>query len=88
MYGMLTGTVSTGLILLREKDPMYKTPAANNLIFQNLWAIIFGFPMLLLMGVVATGMQMTYITLGILLALFVVMMVILFRKQIFGSKKK
>lgn len=88
MYGMLTGTVSTGLILLREKDPLYQTPAANNLIFQSLWAIVFGFPMLLLMGVVANSMQMTYMTIGILAALLVVIMVILFRRQIFKFKKK
>ncbi len=88
MYGMLTGTVSTGLILLRETDPLYETPAADNLIFQNLWAIVFGFPMLLLMGVVANSMQMTYVTLGILTALLIAMVVLLFRNQLFKSKKK
>ncbi len=50
LYGMLTGTASTGVILLREIDPMFETPAASNLIYQQLWAIVFGFPMLLLLG--------------------------------------
>ncbi len=31
MFGMLTGTASRGMILLREIDPNYETPAANNL---------------------------------------------------------
>ena len=87
MYGMLTGTVSTGLILLREVDPLFKTPAANNVIYQNLWSILLGAPMLLLMGIVAQSMQMTFVTLGILAVLFVLMIVLLFRSVIFRRRK-
>ncbi|MBQ4542714.1 MAG: hypothetical protein IJA19_00950, partial [Clostridia bacterium] len=43
MYGMLTGTASTGIILLREVDCDFKTPAADNLVYQNFPAIAFGF---------------------------------------------
>lgn len=86
MYGMLTGTASTGLILLREIDPLYETPAANNMIYQNLYAIIFGAPMLLLMGVVAKNMTMTYVTLGALVLLLAIMLVLLFRSRIFKKK--
>ena len=32
MYGMLTGTASTGIILLRELDGEFKTPAADNMV--------------------------------------------------------
>ena len=88
MYGMLTGTVSTGLILLREIDPLYKTPAASNVVLQNLWSIILGAPMLLLLGVVAQSMQMTYITLAILAVLLAAMLILLYREQIFHKKKK
>ncbi len=86
-YGMLTGTNCTGFILLREIDPYYKTPAAKNLIFQNLWAVIFGAPMLLLMGVAANSLRMTWITWGILVGFFLVMIFILFRSVIFRRKK-
>ena len=88
MYGMLTGTVSTGLILLREIDPLYKTPAASNVVLQNLWSIILGAPMLLLLGVVAQSMQMTYITLAILVVLLAIMLVLLYRDKIFHKKNK
>lgn len=88
MFGMLTGTVSTGLILLREIDPLYETPAATNVIFQNLWAIVFGFPMLLLMGIVYKGMTMTWLTLGILVLLFAGMILLLFRSVIFKRRKQ
>ncbi|MBR3787822.1 MAG: sodium:glutamate symporter, partial [Firmicutes bacterium] len=48
MYGMLTGTASTGVILLREIDANFDTPAADNLVYQTFPAIAFGFPMMLL----------------------------------------
>ncbi|MEA4914117.1 MAG: hypothetical protein VB061_06075 [Christensenella sp.] len=97
LYGMLTGTASTGVILLREIDPMFKTPAASNLVYQQLWAIVFGFPMLLLLGFAPIGltadpatsnMTNVWITLAALIALFIVMNVILFRREIFKKKEK
>lgn len=85
MYGMLSGTASTGIMLLRELDPHYETPAAENLIYQNLPAIIFGFPMML----IAPGApDRPEFTLLILVVFFVVMNIILFRRSIFKFKKK
>ncbi|MBE5792113.1 MAG: hypothetical protein E7322_08190 [Clostridiales bacterium] len=89
LYGMLTGTASTGVILLREIDPKFETPASNNVVFQSLWAIVFGFPILLLMGYVAKSMLWAYLTLGIIIVLFVLMNALLFRKQLkerYGKK--
>ena len=88
LYGMLTGTASTGVILLREIDPNFETPASDNLIYQQLWAILFGFPMLLLLGLSPKSIGMTVLTIGLLVVLFVVMNVILFRKSIFQKGKK
>jgi len=85
MYGMLTGTASTGIILLRELDPDFKTPAAENLVYQNFPAMVFGFPMMLLAAIAPTKPVMTFL---ILVGFFIVMNVILFRKQIFEKKKK
>ena len=85
---MLTGTASTGVILLREIDPNFETPASDNLIYQQLWAILFGFPMLLLLGLSPKSIGMTVLTIGLLVVLFVVMNVILFRKSIFKKGKK
>jgi len=88
IYGMLTGTASTGVILLREIDPMFRTPASNNLIYQQLWAIVFGFPMLLLMGIAPQSTTWTILTLVILLLLMAVMNIILFRNRLFKKKNK
>ena len=85
MYGMLTGTASTGIILLREIDGDFKTPAADNLVYQNFPAIAFGFPMMLLASLAPVE---PLLTLGIFVAFFAVMNVILFRNQIFKRKKK
>ncbi len=85
MYGMLTGTASTGTILLREIDGDFKTPAADNMVYQNFPAIVFGFPIMLL---ATLGPKAPVLTLIILTAFFVVMNIILFRKFIFKLKDK
>ena len=86
-YGMLTGTASTGIILLREWDPKFKTPAADNLVYQNFPAIVFGFPLMFL-AAVDTISKHPYIIFGILIAFFLVMNLILFRSFIFKRRKK
>lgn len=85
MYGMLTGTASTGTILLRELDGDFKTPAADNMVYQNFPAIVFGFPIMLLATLAPVKPILTLIILAVF---FVVMNVILFRKFIFKRKNK
>ena len=80
MYGMLTGTASTGIILLREIDGDFKTPAADNMVYQNFPAIVFGFPMMLLATLAPVK---PYLTMIILVAFFVGMNILLFRSKIF-----
>ena len=85
MYGMLTGTASTGIVLLREIDRNLDTPEAENLVYQNFTAIVFGFPMMLLAALAPKQPILTWI---IVLAFFLVMNVILFRSFIFRRKEK
>lgn len=85
MYGMLTGTASTGMILLREIDPEFKTCASENLVYQNFPAIVFGFPMMLLATLCPKN---PYLTFGIIVAFFIAMNVILFRSKIFKKRKR
>ena len=87
-FGMLLGTASTGMILLREVDPNYKTPAANNLVMQSIPAIAFGFPLMLLMGFAPKGDTQTLITFGILIVFFVFMNLLLFRDRVFRRRNK
>ena len=80
LFGMLTGTASTGIILLREIDPKFSTPAANNLIMQSVPAMCFGFPMLLLAGYAPTSMTASIITAAACVGLFFVMTFVVFFK--------
>jgi len=85
MYGMLTGTASTGIILLREIDSEFRTPASDNMVYQNFPAIVFGFPMMFLATLAPTR---PILVLLIFIAFFAVMNLILFRSKIFGKRKK
>jgi len=85
MYGMLTGTASTGIILLREIDGEFKTPASDNMVYQNFPAIVFGFPLMLLATLAPVKPVLTLI---IVTFFFVVMNIILFRSFIFKKKSK
>ncbi len=85
MYGMLTGTASTGIILLREIDSDFKTPASDNMVYQNFPAIIFGFPIMFLATLAPIRPILCLI---IFAAFFAVLNVILFRSKIFKGKNK
>lgn len=86
LFGMLTGTASTGMILLREVDKNFETPAADNLIYQTFYAIAFGFPIMLLLGYAPQGLKQSLITLGVLAVMAVGFNIALFRRKIFRKK--
>lgn len=79
MYGMLTGTISSGVLLLREIDPDFETPAANNLLTGSSFAIVMGAPMLLLIGLAPVSTRMTFITLGLLVVYLIPLLLFIFR---------
>jgi len=85
MYGMLTGTASTGIILLREMDETFATPAADNMVYQNFPAIVFGFPMMLLATMAPVR---PLLTLLILIGFYAAMNVILFRSVLFSKGRR
>ena len=88
MFGMLTGTASNGMILLRELDPGYETPASTNLVFSSLPAIAFGGGLLLVLGYCPKGLTESLVTMGILSVGFIVFTLIIFRRKIFKKYKK
>lgn len=56
-FGHLTGTISTGMALLREVDPLMKSGAPENMIFGSGVAIFFGFPLMALLSLPPIGMK-------------------------------
>lgn len=85
MFGMLTGTASTGIMLLREIDTEFKTPASDNMVYQNFPAIVLGFPMMFLATLAPVKPVLTMI---ILVLVFAVLNIVLFRSKIFKRKNK
>lgn len=83
MYGMMTGTISTGILLLREIDPSFRTPAANNLVVGSSAAIIIGAPMLLLIGLAPQSDLLLYVTLIASAAYALILNVYLLRSRLF-----
>ncbi|MBQ7810341.1 MAG: hypothetical protein IJ346_05185 [Clostridia bacterium] len=65
MFGMLTGTISSGVLLLREIDPEFETPASNQLVVGSSFGIAFGFPVLLLVKYAANGDTAVWISFGL-----------------------
>ncbi len=81
MYGMLTGTISSGVLLLREIDPEFKTPASNNLVLGSSYGIILGAPMLILVGLAAQSTAMCFATLGIIIAYFAALLLFILKAK-------
>ena len=84
MFGMLTGTISSGVLLLREIDPEFETPASNQLVVGSSFGIAFGFPVLLLVKYAANGESAVWIGFG-LAALYLVALTLF---VLFAGKKK
>ena len=76
MYGMMTGTISSGVLLLRELDPELKTPAANNLVLGSSFGILFGAPLMVLVSLASRSFTMALITLGLLAVYYVILLII------------
>ncbi len=84
MYGMMTGTISSGVLLLREIDPLMKTPAANNLVLGSSFGIVLGAPIMILVGLAARSMGMAALCMVICAAYYGAMMAII----LFAGKKR
>ena len=79
MYGMMTGTISSGVLLLREIDPDLATPAANNLIVGSSFGIVLGAPVLILVGMAPKSVAMSWIVLALAAAYGAVLYLLIFR---------
>ncbi len=88
LFGMLTGTTSTGVILLREIDPQFKTPACNNMVFQSLYSILLGVPVLISMGSAATSWKSLLIWFSVYIIFFAALYIAMRRDDIFKKKNK
>lgn len=79
MYGMMTGTISSGVLLLREIDPNMKTPAANNLVVGSSFAILFGVPMLVLIGMAPKSVTMLFVSFACFVVYYLILLCVVLK---------
>jgi ESS family glutamate:Na+ symporter len=79
MFGMLTGTISSGILLLREVDPLFKTPAGNNLITGSSTAIVLALPLLVLIGLAPKSDVWTWLVLVLITVYLGFLLLLLFK---------
>ncbi len=93
LYGMFTGTITTGVALLKELDPKSETPVTEHLILGSGVAAIIGIPLMLILAVPDMGYRLNqpiyYAIALVLLALYALVMNIgLFRGKNHKTKGK
>ena len=81
MYGMMTGTISSGVLLLREVDPDLATPAANNLITGSSFGIILGAPVLVLVSLAPKSDLFCWLVAGLAAAYCAVLYLVIVKKK-------
>lgn len=79
MYGMMTGTISSGILLVREIDPQLETPAANNLVIGSSFGILLGAPVLVLVGLAPKSNAMCFAVIVIALIYWAILDLIIFK---------
>ena len=77
MYGMLTGTIGSGILLLKEIDPNLDTPAANNLVIGSSYGIALGAPMLFFISLAARSTVMCLMTFALLVVYWIALSLII-----------
>ncbi len=79
VFGQMTGTINSGLVLVRVTDPEFETPVAQDLVYGSGVALLIGFPLLLVlnlpMNIFGNTLIGYWITLGLLLLYFVVLFI-------------
>ncbi len=84
IFGDLTGTINSGLVLVRVTDPHFETPVAEDLVYGSGVALLVGAPLLFVLtlpmtvfkNIFANELTGYWLTLGLLVAYFVLMMAI------------
>jgi len=96
LYGNMTGTLSSGLALLRVIDPEFRTPVASDFMFSNGITFLLAIPMILLINLpiqwYATGnalyLWMTLGGFGVYLVFSIVAYTLLAGKRSFAKPSK
>jgi len=86
-YGMLTGTITNGMILLREIDSDFKTPAGDDLVRGSSAAIVLGIPLLLLIAQAPRPGNLWWVAI-VIVAYFAILLGFLLKDLLIGKGRK
>lgn len=92
LYGMWTGTITTGMALLREVDPYSKSKVPENLVLGSGFAVLLGVPIMLILALPLQGYKLNqpiyyFWTFVALIAMDVLMTVLMYLNRP-GKKEK
>jgi len=77
IFGEMTGTLTSGLVLVRVTDPEFNTPVAEDLAYGGGISLFLGFPLLILlnlpMSVFNNSIGGYWIVLGIIIIYFIIL---------------
>lgn len=80
IFGEMTGTINSGLVLIRVTDPNFDSPAAEDLAYGGGIALFMGLPLLVMLNLPMTIFDNTlkgyWITLGMILAYLILLWLI------------
>ena len=85
-YGTYTGTISTGMALLKQIDPGFHSRASENIVLGSGVALLFGFPLMVILnipifGYVTNQPSMYLLTLLAFLVYFGILYFILYKNR-------
>jgi len=86
-YGDLTGTIANGMILLREIDKNFETPASDDLVIGSSAAIILGFPLLLLIAQAPKAGNLWWVS-AVIVVYFLALLLYMLSPLLFKKKAK
>ncbi len=79
LFGEMTGTINSALVLLRVVDPEFKTPVAEDAVYGSGISLFLGFPLLITLNVpfvyYGGSLKGYWVTLGILLGYWLLLVI-------------
>lgn len=90
IFGEMTGTLQSGLVLVRITDPEFDTPVAIDLVYGSGIALMFGFPLLVILNLPLTVWNNTvagyWYTLGLMALYFIFVIAVMLGMKLLRLK--
>ena len=85
MYGTLMSGLASGILLLREVDPEFKTPAATNLVSGSVYGLLLGIPAPIMAAIASHSAIRTYVIFVLYIIYILILLYVMFKA---GKKKR